>query len=105
MEITGKIIAALPPQTGTTEHGEWMKASYVIEESNKNYPQKFIFEVRGRERIERLNIRQGQELTVYFSLSCREYQGKYYNTITAYDARPVEQAEPKKPDGEPVEAF
>lgn len=90
MEITGIIKHVLPERTGTsTKTGEpWRIASYVLE-TVERYPQRMVFEVSdGRDnRITRLNIQEGKTYTVFFGFDASEYDGKWYNRITAYEAR------------------
>ena len=90
MEIEGKIIAVLPERSGTSQNGPWKVATYVIE-TKETYPRKMVFEVRdGRDgRIARLNIQLGKTMRVWWDINAREYEGKWYNTVTAYDAREV----------------
>ena len=90
MEIEGKIIAVLPERSGTSQNGPWKVAGYVIE-TQETYPKRMFFEVRdGRDgRIARLNIQLGKIMRVWWDINAREYEGKWYNTITAYDAREV----------------
>ncbi|MCQ2218093.1 MAG: DUF3127 domain-containing protein [Paludibacteraceae bacterium] len=84
MEVTGRIIAVLPLQSGTSARGEWKKQDYVIEHSlDQQYPKKMSFNVWG-DNIEKFNIQQGQEYTVSFDIDCREYNGRWYNDIRAW---------------------
>ena len=48
MEITGKIIAVLPEQGGTSKSGnEWKKQEYVLEMNDQSqYPKKVCFDGR-----------------------------------------------------------
>ena len=39
-------------------------------------------------RIERMNIHQGDIKTMVFSFGAHEYQGKWYNSLDAYDCTP-----------------
>lgn len=84
MEITGKIIATLPERTGTSAKGEWKCASYVIE-TQEQYPKKVCFDVFGADRISQFAIKQGEYLTVSFDINAHEYQGKYYNSVRAWN--------------------
>ncbi len=88
MEIEGIIIKELGVRTGTTDNGPWAIASYVIETVGI-YPKRLMFEVRdGREgRIARLGIKEGKTMRIMFDFNAREYQGKWYNTVTAWGAQ------------------
>lgn len=86
MEITGKIIAVLPANSGTSARtgNPWMSQTYVIETQGQ-YPKKLAFDVFGEERIKQFNIKHGEELTVRFDIDAHEYQGRYFNQIRAFN--------------------
>lgn len=84
MEIKGKIIVELPERGGVSQAGkEWMTKEYVLETQDR-YPRKMLFNVFGRERIEQFNIQLGEVITVKFDIDSKEYNGRWYNSITAY---------------------
>lgn len=88
MEITGNIIAVLPKRSGASAKGEWECQSYVIE-TQEQYPKKVCFDVFGADKIAQFNIKQGEYLTVSFDIDAHEYQGKYFNSVRAWNiARP-----------------
>ena len=86
MEITGKIIAVLPANSGTSARtgNPWMSQTYVIETQGQ-YPKKLAFDVFGEERIKQFNIQQGEELTVRFDFDAHEYNGRWFNQIRAFN--------------------
>ena len=88
MEIQGKIIAVLPEKSGVSARGEWKAQDYVVE-THDAYPKKMVFGVFGADRISRFNIQVGQEVTVAFDIDAHEYQGRWYNSIRAFDVRQV----------------
>ncbi|MCC8153488.1 MAG: DUF3127 domain-containing protein [Tannerellaceae bacterium] len=84
MEITGKIIAVLPAQGGTSKTGnEWKKQEFVIE-THEQYPKKVCFQIFGADKIDQAAIQPGEELTVFFDIESREYQGRWYTNINAW---------------------
>ncbi len=91
MEIQGKIIAVLPERSGVSARGEWKAQDYVVE-THDAYPKKMVFGVFGADRISRFNIQVGQEVTVAFDIDAHEYQGRWYNSIRAFDVRQVDPA-------------
>ena len=91
MELQGKIIAVLPERSGVSARGEWKTQDYVIE-THDAYPKKMVFNVFGADRISRFNIQAGQEVTVSFDIDAHEYQGRWYNSIRAFDVRQVDPA-------------
>lgn len=84
MEITGKIIAVLPEQGGTSKTGnEWKKQEYVIE-THEQYPKKVCFQLFGADRIAQAAIQPGEDLTVSFDIESREYNGRWFTNINAW---------------------
>ena len=86
MEITGKIIAVLPANSGISSRkgNPWMSQGYVIETQGQ-YPKKLAFDVFGEERIKQFNIKHGEELTVRFDIDAHEYNGRWFNQIRAFN--------------------
>ena len=100
MDIQGKVIAALPEKTGVSAKGEWKVQEYVIE-THEAYPHKMVFSVFGADRIARFNVQVGQEVMVSFDIDAHEYQGRWFNSIRAYDVRQVDPAQFGAPAGFP----
>ncbi|MBR7043724.1 MAG: DUF3127 domain-containing protein [Prevotella sp.] len=92
MELQGKVIAETPERSGTSARGEWKAKDYVIE-THETYPKKMVFSVFGDERLQRFNIQIGQEVLVSFDIDAREYNGRWFNSIRAYDVRQVDPAQ------------
>lgn len=104
MEITGKIIAVLPANSGTSARtgNPWMSQTYVIETQGQ-YPKKLAFDVFGEERIKQFNIKQGEELTVSFDIDAHEYQGRYFNQIRAFNVEKSGQQTTQQPTPQPTD--
>lgn len=86
MDLLGKIIAILPAQSGVSSRtgNPWMSQDYVLEVPGQ-YPRKMVFRVFGEDRIKQFNIQAGEELTVQFDIDAREYNGRWFNDIRAYN--------------------
>ena len=91
MELQGKVIAALPERSGVSARGEWKAQDFVIE-THEAYPHKMVFTVFGADRLARFNIQIGQEVMVSFEIDAREYNGRWFNSIRAFDVRMVDPA-------------
>ena len=110
MELTGKIIEVLPEKSGTSARGPWRKQEYVVEIPG-DYPKKVCFMVWG-DKIDELQIQEGQELTVHVDLESREYNGRWYTDVKAWrversaqdddSAPPVRSDEPPPPTDEDI---
>ena len=103
MEITGKIIAVLPANSGTSARtgNPWMSQTYVIETQGQ-YPKKLAFDVFGEERIKQFNIQQGEELTVRFDFDAHEYNGRWFNQIRAFNVEKIGQQTTQQPTTQPT---
>lgn len=90
MEITGKIIAALPERSGTSNRtgNTWKSQEFVIE-THEQYPRKCVFTVFGEDRLREMNITVGAEMTVSFDIDAHEYNGRWFNDIRAWRAVPA----------------
>ncbi|PTL34544.1 hypothetical protein C7120_08555 [Prevotella sp. oral taxon 376] len=93
MDLQGKIIAAMPERSGVSARSgqEWKVQSFVLE-THDAYPKKMVFDVFGSDRLTRFNIQVGQEVMVSFDIDAHEYQGRWFNSIRAYDVRLVDPA-------------
>ena len=86
MELTGRIIAVMPAQSGVSARTgkAWMSQEYVIEVPGQ-YPRKCVFRLFGEDRIRQFNIQQGEDLTVQFDIDAHEYNGRWFNEVRAYN--------------------
>ena len=92
MEIQGKIIVVLPERSGVSQRGnQWRSISYVLE-TQEQYPKKLAFDVTN-DKIDQLNIQLGEILTVQFDINAREYNGRWFNSVNAWNViRQAQQA-------------
>lgn len=84
LEITGKLIAKLDMQSGTSKTGNnWQKQEFVIETLDQ-YPQKICSNLWGdkTDQLNQFNI--GDLIKVSFDLSSREFNGKWYTDVKAW---------------------
>ncbi|MCI6144116.1 MAG: DUF3127 domain-containing protein [Alloprevotella sp.] len=90
MEITGKIIAALPERSGTSNRtgNTWKSQEFVIA-THEQYSRKCVFTVFGEDRLREMNITVGAEMTVSFDIDAHEYKGRWFNDIRAWRAVPA----------------
>lgn len=106
MDVVGKIIAALPPKSGTSQSTgkPWQVNTYVLQ-TNEQTPKNIAFDVFGAERVEQFNLKVGDMVTVSIDIDAHEYNGKWYDQIRAWNVvnhasaqQPVtQQAPPPQP--------
>ncbi|MDO4738510.1 MAG: DUF3127 domain-containing protein [Bacteroidales bacterium] len=109
MEFTGRIIQVLEPRGGVSNRtgNPWKTQEFVIEESMGQYPKRMVFNVFGEENLNRFNIQMGQELTISFDINAREYNGRWFNDIRAWNVVPAAPAAPASaaPAAQPAAPF
>lgn len=85
LEITGKVIAVLPEQSGTSAGGKsWTKQDFVIETEDQ-YPKKIACTAFGEKVVpiaSKLTI--GQEITVHINIESREFNEKWFTNVSAW---------------------
>lgn len=99
MELTGKLIAAMPTQSGVSQRtgNAWMSREYVIEVPGQ-YPKKCCFKIFGEDRLKQFNLRKDETVTVQFDIDAHEYNGRWFNEIQAYNVvRPQQSAPAAQP--------
>lgn len=86
MELTGKIIAVMEARGGTSAKtgNSWMVQEYVIEVPGQ-FPKRCAFSIFGEDRIKQFNIQNGEDLTVQFDIEAKEFNGRWYNDVRAYN--------------------
>lgn len=96
MEVTGKLIAAMPTQSGVSQRSgnPWKSREYVIEIPGQ-YPKKICFKVFGEDRLKQFNLRKDETVTVQFDIDAHEYNGRWFNEIQAYNILRPQQAAPQ----------
>lgn len=88
MEITGKIIAALPEVSGVSRSGNaWKKKEYVLE-TQETYPRKVHFTCFG-DNADKIVLSVGQTATVSFDIESREYNGRWFTSIRGWKSEPA----------------
>lgn len=95
MEISGKIIAALEPRSGVSQRNgnEWKSQEFVIE-THDQYPKKCVFRVFGADKLAQFDIKVGEELTISFDIDAHEWNGKWFNDVSAWKVERTSAGEP-----------
>lgn len=103
MELTGKIIAIMEVRSGVSARtgNPYMSQEYVIEVPG-TYPRRCKFNIFGEDRIKQFNIQAGEELTMQFDIDAREYNGKWYNDIRAYNIMRQQQPASAQQNADPL---
>ena len=91
MEITGKVVAVLELQSGTSKKGsEWKKRDFVIETLDEKFPKKVCFTLFGDRADACPSI--DSVVNVAFDIDAHEYNGKWFNSVNAWKVDPASTA-------------
>jgi hypothetical protein len=82
MEISGKIIAILPLQTGEGRNGQWRSQDYILE-TQEQYPKKVCFNLFGA-KIDQFPLAVNEEVKISFDIESREWNGRWFTSIRAW---------------------
>lgn len=82
-DITGKIIAVLPTRSGTSARGTQWSSQTAVVETHEQYPRRVAFDVLG-DKITEFNLQVGEKVTVFFDINAREFNGKWFNSVNAW---------------------
>lgn len=86
MDINGKIVQLLDKQTGPSKNGgTWEKQDYILETEGQ-YPKKVCFNLWG-DKISQFGIQAGDQVTVSFDLESREFNGRWYTDVRAWNVK------------------
>ncbi|MHB9055378.1 MAG: DUF3127 domain-containing protein [Paludibacteraceae bacterium] len=100
MEISGKIIAVLPQQSGQGKNGQWRSQDYVLETGDQ-YPKKVCFNLFN-DKIDKFPIAINDAVTISFDIESREYNGRWYTTVRAWNVK--KETENIQPENMPYES-
>lgn len=110
LTISGRIDSVLPLQQGTSKAGNpWKKQGYVLETGGQ-YPKKVCFSLFG-DKIDQFPIQVGQDVTVSIGIESREFNGRWYTEVNAWNVtysgqqpQLQSQATPQPPVAQPAPA-
>lgn len=99
LELEGKLAQKLAVQSGKSAKGEWSKQEFVLEFQDGSFSNNAVFSIWGIDKVkdfERFAV--GSNIRVSFSISSREYMGKWYTDLRAWriqnaDAQPMQKSE------------
>tara|TARA_R110002020_G_scaffold424388_2_gene633593 strand:- start:19911 stop:20222 length:312 start_codon:yes stop_codon:yes gene_type:complete len=85
MEIIGKLIKKLDPETGISKAGkEWKKQVILVEQSGSQFNKEVAITFFGDKMKSIRDVEIGSEVTVSINLSSKEFNGKYFHNIDGW---------------------
>ena len=85
LSVKGTITQKLELEQGTSKAGnEWKSQSFVLKTDNQYNPD-ICFKLFGEDKIQIVsNINVGEQVEVFFNLSSREWNGKWFTSADAW---------------------
>ena len=89
MKFTAKLIKSLPLESGSGTHGEWKKQDIIVETEDK-YPKKICVSIYW-DNIDKFKsaLEIGNLLELRVNIESKEYNGKWYTNVKAWDIRHI----------------
>lgn len=83
-QFIGCIILVGEVKRGISQSGkEWAKQEFVVE-TVEQYPRRCVLDIMGDENIQKLAVKAGENVTVDYNIDAHEYNGRWYNNLTAW---------------------
>ena len=82
--IKGRVVAVPPMATGEGQRGAWKRQTVVIEFQDGRYTSKLALD-NSFKADEFAKLRPGQVVTCHYDVTSREYQGRYYHSVTCFE--------------------
>jgi hypothetical protein len=85
LELKATVIQIHKEITGQGQKGTWRKKEHIVE-TKSQYPKKICLSVWG-DKIDSLGLIEGGEYTFSLDIESREYNGRWYTDVKAYEAK------------------
>lgn len=85
MEYIGLLVKKIGEREGDSQNGHWKVASFLLEQTGM-YPKRMAVDVRDgvMGRIQQFEALVGKTVRVAFDIDAQEYQGRWFNKVTAF---------------------
>lgn len=84
MEIEGTVYAILPPASGQSPRGSWVRQEMIIEFKSGEFNKKLSLSFWGEKTNQLANIKPGEMVKAFFDLESREFSGKWFTTAQTW---------------------
>lgn len=84
LNVTGRVLQILPLQQGTSKAGKPWKSQMFVLDTGGQYPKKVPIKLFG-ESVDKFPLQVGQEVTASLDLDGREWEGKWFPEIKAWN--------------------
>ena len=91
MEIQGKVIAVLEPQTFVSQkNGNTYVSNVFVLETQGQYPRRIAFKVMGEDKFQQMGIVVNGVYNISFDIESRLWQGRWFTDCQAWRAQRVD---------------
>lgn len=106
MEIQGKVISVLAPQTFVSQkNGNTYVTNVFVLETQGQYQRRIAFKVMGEDKFSQMGIVVNGVYNISFDVESREWNGRWFTDCQAWRAQRVDGTEqPKQPSPAPTPA-
>lgn len=97
LAVKGIISKILPEVSGKTkDRKDWKKVEFLLK-TESEYNNLYCFEIFGAEKVDEFLKfkKEGTTVDVKFNVNCREHQGRYYTSLSAWSVFSEKQEERK----------
>lgn len=100
LEIKGKVILVLDPESGTSKNTgkDWTKQTFVIEEVDGQYPKKIAIDAFNKE----IEAEVGDTVNAFINVESREWEGRWFTNIGLWKVEIIERGNIIAPDSAPT---
>ena len=84
MEIQGKLIQVLQPESGTSKAGKDWTQQTIIVETGDQYPKKIAIQCPEKLMSRISDYQVGQIITCSVNIESREFNGKWFSSVKAW---------------------
>ena len=84
INVTGRVLQILPLQQGTSKAGKPWKSQMFVLETGGQYSRKVPIKLFG-DSVDKFPLQIGQEVTASLDLDGREWEGKWFSEIKAWN--------------------
>lgn len=97
IEITGKLTQVLDIRTGMGRNGEWKNQDFILETPGQ-YPRQVCISLWGDKTETLKNFAIGDQIKAMVDVESREFNGKWYTNVKAWQVEKVGSSAPDYPE-------
>ena len=106
LEVKGKIEKFLEVESGVSKAtgNNWKKQSFIVK-TDEQFNNLYCFEVFGEEKVDNLTKfnKVGDSVNVQFNVSCNEWKGRYFTSLSAWRVEKSDVAEKEPTESVSIE--